>query len=148
MPLKYQREIDDLKIDLECPSEVSIPNNLTAYRWSFLPISHALNFVPNVVFDRETKAPFNYQIAKPQIKCKRCGASYFTNAEGAINRWENLSLQNRLNMGYTHLAIGVLDAADGVMRKPDSDGHFGFYEDEDADLVSKFKPMNILNVAS
>lgn len=148
MALKFQHEIDAFQLDIQCPEGVVEPNELVAFRWSYTPIEHRLNFLPNVVFDREINNGYNYNNKGSQIKCRRCAASYFTNIENAKNKWEGISLQNRLNLGYTHIASGVLEANDGVMREPDRDGHFGFYESDTANLATKFTIVGELNVTS
>jgi hypothetical protein len=146
MPLRYQAEIDAFALDIACPQEVEPPTGLRVYRWSFSPIDHELNFLPNVIFDRLTNSPVNYATASKTTKCKRCGASFFIDKESAVNKWEHISIENRKNLGYTHLAVGTLENADGLMRKPDREGHFGFYEIEGVDLVSKFQIEDKLKI--
>lgn len=148
MALKYQHEIDNFGLDIQCPENVVAPIEITAYRWSFNPIGHALNFLPNVVYDRVTNNPFNYKTAKSNVKCRRCSASYFTNIDSARDKWEGISLQIRLNLGYTHISSGILDENDGVMKEPDKEGHFGFYESDTANLATKFTIVEELNVTS
>lgn len=139
MQLKYQNEIDNLDLHGLCPDEVFPPSEeINVFRFSYDPIDHVLNFLPNVVFDRLKPIPFNYKTASPHVKCKRSGASYYIDADNAQDKWDNLPEQVRANLGYTHLATGTLDANDGFMRQPDIDGHFGFYESDNADLAKKF----------
>ena len=139
MGLKYQNEIDNFNLDIKCPDEVSEPNGIDAFRFSYNPIGHPLNFLPNVVFDRQTNGTFNYKKASDPVKCKRCGASYYTSLINAKSKWEELSEQNKQNLGYTHIANGILAPIDGLMKEPDKEGHFGFYEYENVDLAKKFK---------
>lgn len=139
MPLKYQNEIDNFQLDIQCPDAVAPPQNeIDAFRFSFSPITHKLNFLPNVVFDRLTNNPFNYNAASKVRKCSRCGASYYTSLENAQKKWATISRQIRENLGYTHIASGKLNAGDGVMKKPDADGHFGFYENDKTNFADKF----------
>ena len=145
MALKYQQEIDRLSLSLSCPEGVYPPNGeLPAFRLSFNPIEHPLNFLPNVVFDREKNIPFPYtkRLTTNEgkvIVCKRCGASFYLSLESVRKQWENMSDQNKENFGYTHIANGTLNGKDGLMREPEKSGHFGFYEDEKANLTKKFK---------
>ena len=50
MDLKYQADIDNFELSIDCPNAVAIKASFTAYRFSYDPISHELNFLPNVVF--------------------------------------------------------------------------------------------------
>jgi hypothetical protein len=139
MALKYQSEIDKFQLTINCPENVSPPaKEIEAFRFSFSPITHDLNFLPNVVFDRVKPIPFNYAKASAIVKCRRCGASFYINLESALNQWSNLSEQVRDSLGYTHIAAGKLDAQDGLMKEPEKSGHFGFYENDTADLTAKF----------
>lgn len=138
MPLKYQTEIDQLGLSIACPKQVKSPENIEAYRFCFNPIEHDLNFLPNVVFDRVTNNPFNYIKAPDEIRCSRCGASFYTTLQSAVSKWSALSDQIRENLGYTHIANGILSNTDGVMKEPDRTGHFGFYENDTANLATKF----------
>ena len=145
MALKYQHEIEGLNLKDLCPTETIPPLGVEVFRWSYDPINHPNNFLPNVAFDRAVNLPYNYERKDNSIKCRRCASSFFTNISSAIKRWENLSEQNKENFGYTHIASGVLDDKDGIINKPDeSTGHFGFYEYDSADLTKKFK--NVLDL--
>lgn len=145
MALKYQAEIDNFGLSLTCPDNVEPPNGeIDAYRFSYNPINHHLNFLPNVVFDRLTKNPYNYNKASDHIKCSRCGASYYTSIENVKTKWALLSEQIRENLGYTHIAFGKLNNTDGLMKKPAKTGHFGFYENDTVDLSKKFSLVSEL----
>ena len=138
MALKYQTEIDNLQISAVCPNGVLPATGAIAYRFSYTPITHDLNFLPNVVFDRMKGLGFNYGTASANRKCSRCGASFYETRDSAVNKWNSLTEQVRENLGYTHLAVGTLDKTDGLVSTP-RDGHFSFYEYIDADLTKKFK---------
>lgn len=139
MPLKYQTEIDDLQLSISCPTQTISPNDIEAFRFCFNPIEHDLNFLPNVVFDRRTSKPFNFKKATEDVRCSRCGASFYTTLKSAVNKWSALSDQIRENLAYTHIANGILNSTDGVMKQPDKTGHFGFYESDIANLPTKFR---------
>jgi hypothetical protein len=140
MTLKYQSEIDQLAIKAACPDSVTTPAaDFEAFRFSFEPITHQLNFLPNVVYDRMTGQPFNYEGSADDVKCKRCGASYYNNLDKAKKAWNGLAERVRKKLGYTHLAHGQLQQADGLMREPDRYGHFGFYESSTAQLHLQFQ---------
>jgi hypothetical protein len=148
MKLKYQHEIEGLNLNGLCPTEVIPPLGIEVYRWSYEPVEHHNNFLPNVAFDRAINNPYPYATAKNTDKCKRCAASFFTDMAIAIKKWDGLSGQNKENFGYTHLAKGVLNEKDGVIYEPDKKtGHFGFYEFDDAELVKKFQNIAPLNNA-
>lgn len=142
MPLKYQKEIDDFKLGINCPDMVvAIDKTIYAYRFCFDPINHELNFLPNVVFDRRKPVHFNYARATPKKKCSRCGSSFYLNKSLAINNWNTLSETIRNNLGYTHIAYGILQKGDGLVGEPDDKSHFGFYEDANANLTVSFKVL-------
>ncbi len=143
MSLKYQSEIDALGLTF-CPDAVVPETEIEAFRFSFNPIENELNFVPNVIFDRQRNSPFNYEKATAEKKCLRCGASFYLNLESAINKWNNISERIRELLGYTHIANGKLDSNDGLMRVPDITGHFTFYELETANLTTKFNLISEL----
>jgi hypothetical protein len=139
MPLKYQSEIDNFKVLISCPEDVANPEGeLTSYRFCFSPIGHKHNFLPNVVFDRANQIPFNYDNAPNHVKCNRCGASFYTKLESIKKTWNILSAKIKENLGYTHIAEGILTKDDGLMKAPDKKGHFTFYEDANANLPAKF----------
>lgn len=125
MILKYQSEIDKLNLK-NCPSNVSPPKEeIIAFRFSFNPIDHEHNFLPNVLIDEIKNAPFNHK-GDETLKCLRCGASFFLSQEAAINRWKNLGIRFKENYGYTHIAFGSLTEQDGLMNEP-ARKHFTFY---------------------
>lgn len=147
MALKYQNEIDNLKLEISCPSEsFETQNEIEAYRWTFDPINHQHNFLPNIVFDRVTNSTVNYSKKMPLVKCNRCGASFFTSLESAKTAFGvvNGRLSDVLKLTYTHIAKGTLNKSDGLMKKPDQHGHFGFYEYEKSNLVEKFKNISTI----
>ena len=140
MALKYKSEIDNFNFDIVCPHNVNnIEDDVESYRFCFDPITHNLNFLPNVVFDRLTNSPFNYNRAQSNTKCTRCGASYYTSLDNAKYKWDSLTEQVRENLGYTHIASGILDSSDGLVSAPNDDGHFNLYENDTANLVEKFE---------
>ena len=145
MELKYQNEIDAFNLNVECPNEVvPIEKDIYAYRYSLSPITHKLNFVPNVIYDREKPAFFNYKKANPYKKCKRCGASFFSDKSLAIGFWNGLTEQIRENLGYTHIAYGILKKGDGWVSDPNEESHFSYYQEKEAKLVSNFKIVDEL----
>ncbi|HWI91207.1 MAG TPA: hypothetical protein VNT20_08020 [Flavisolibacter sp.] len=143
MTLKYQSEIDDLKLQ-NCPSNVSPPNgNIEAYRFSFDPIEHPDNFLPNVKIDRIKSAPFNYDNCTPEEKCLRCASSFYLSEESALKKWKKLPVKFKENYGYTHLAYGTINKEDGLMSSPEKE-HFSFYQNEKSELEQKFKNIRPL----
>ena len=130
-------EIDKLQISALCPNGVQPATGAIAYRFSFKPITHEHNFLPNVVFDRVKGIGFNYKTAPANRKCSRCGASFYETKESAVSKWSSLTEQIREKLGYTHLAEGALDPTDGLVSSP-HDGHFTFFENINVDLTKKF----------
>ena len=126
MPLKYQSEIDGFELT-ECPVNiVAFENEVESFRFSYEPIDHDMNFLPNVVFDKAVNAPFNYDTADNARKCLRCGASFYNKIESAVSTWNNLTQQIKENLGYTHIAKGNLDNEDGVISNLGTNCHFTF----------------------
>jgi hypothetical protein len=142
MALKYQVEIDNFTL-INCPKDGAFAptSDFEAFRFSFSPIGHEDNFLPNVVFDRKRKNPINYNAMTNEKKCKRCGASFYVNYDDAMSQWNGLTPKVKENLGYTHLAKGLISITDGQMLEPENNGHFTFYEDERAELRSKFALM-------
>lgn len=137
MPLKYQVEIDNFGNLLTCPENVSPPqDNTEVFRFVVSPIEHQLNFVPNVVRDRELGLAYKYR--NDLDKCMRCGISLYLTLEGIADRWDQFNDKIRENLGFTHVARGVINSLDGLMRVPDENGHFGFYENEGVDIQPQF----------
>jgi hypothetical protein len=143
MILKYQHEINNFKLTISCPQKTSpISKSIYAYRFSFDPISHSLNFLPNVVFDRQKPNYFNYAKASATKQCSRCGASFYLSKPLAINNWNALSDSIRNNLGYTNLAYGILQVGDGLVGQPNDSSHFGFYEAVNATYHNSFKVID------
>lgn len=145
MELKYQNEIDNFAFQtLKCPMVNQLPNDLEAYRFSFNPIEHEDNFLPNVVFDRKRGKPFNYTKAVETVRCSRCSSSMYNTLDFARLAWKNLSPQVKENLGYTHLAKGILNNIDGLVTEINQKGHFGFYESNECNPISKFSILEEL----
>lgn len=143
MGLKFQAEIDKFNL-VDCPSNVSVPEkDIKAYRFSFEPIEHEYNFLPNVLIDRIKNVPFNFNLCSPEKKCLRCGSSFFLSSESALSKWNKLPIQFKENYGYTHLASGTINKEDGFISIPQNN-HFTFYQKEDVQLEKKFKNITKL----
>ena len=145
MALKYQNEIDGLNLNINCPNEVIEPDNVLAYRWSYIPVQHPMNFVPNIVFDRLNNSSVNYAKLDNAKKCSRCGVSFYTSLEIAKSVWNSLNetLGEKLKLDYTHISSGVLTRGDGYMKVP-KNGHFGFYENVDVEIENKFTTIDTI----
>lgn len=141
MTLKYQDEIDNLRLSIFCPdvSSIIMDGRVYAYRFCFDPINDKHNFLPNIVFDKVRNIFFDYDNAGESTKCSRCGASFYTNIDYAKNKWNSLPERVRVKLGYTHIGYGILELEDGIRKTPDRKGHFSFYENEGVDLGLKFK---------
>jgi hypothetical protein len=149
MTLKFQNEIDNFNFTIECPNNVSpIANEVEVFRFSYAPIEHEKNFLPNVVYDKINGGKFNYNsIGNENVKCDRCGASFYYNGELAKSSWNSMPEKLRENLKYTHIAKGLFSPGDGLVTPADNYTHFGFYEaeKESADyLKKKFKILSPL----
>lgn len=144
MPLKYQSEIDAFNFSFECPNNVSaIDKEVEVFRFSFDPIQHSNNFLPNVVFDRINGGGFNYAgTGNETKKCERCGTSFYYDDTLARRAWKSIPPRRKENLKYTHLAKGIFIPGDGLVTEANDYSHFGFYEAENVDedyLKKKFE---------
>lgn len=139
MSLKFQSLINKLELN-DCPSNVfPPPSKILAFRFSYEPIEHEHNFLPNYLLDEINNLPYNFnQDRIAEQKCLRCGTSFFLSQEAALKKWRKISEQIKLNMGYSHIAEGILEQNDGLMSNPKKN-HFTFYQNEGCDLTKKFK---------
>jgi hypothetical protein len=144
MALKYQAEIDQRTLLAQCPESGTPPDNLSAYRFVYSPINHKLNFLPNIIFDKKIGIGFDYVNAEENVYCSRCGISLYDTLPNAQKAWKKLAPKIKENLGYSHIANGTLVQNDGVMKEIQNNGHFGFYEDINANLPLKFKIIEIL----
>lgn len=138
MDLKYQTEISNRNFKIQCPISGAQPTNLSAFRFVYSPITHNLNFLPNIIFDNLVGIGYDYDNAPEQDVCLRCGISLYDTITNAKKAWKKLAPRVKQKLGYSHLAKGVLTQSDGLMNNINDKGHFGFYEDNNANLIQKF----------
>lgn len=138
MSLKFQEEIDKLELN-NCPTNVAeLLKAIVVFRFSYTPIEHEHNFLPNVIIDKIKNAPVTYELLSSNEKCLRCGTSFYLGADFALKKWKRLPIQFKENYGYTHLASGTLEKGDGLMSES-KNNHFTFYQNENVQLENKFE---------
>ncbi len=145
MQLKYQYLIDEFQMTNQCPGDDCAEIEMTAYRWVHSPITHELNFLPNIEYDRKRKKS-PPRLLMGDLICSRCGASFFTTEKKARKRLkeykDNLEIKHQQFVNYTHIAKGDIKRTDGVATKIKKE-HFGFYEYEKCDMKKTFDPVLI-----
>lgn len=146
-PLKYQMEIDSLKLSIECPQKLTaIENEMKLFRFCHNPIDLKRDFLPNVVYDKLENITFcDYSAANTNepLKCSRCGASFNKRIKKLIETWDHMSPQNKENFGYGAIAEGILATNDGLIKIAGS-GHVSLYEFETATFHTGFNVVKIL----
>lgn len=127
MQLKYHQEIGEMKCDLATFTE---QQNRKAFRWVFEDIAHPDNFDPK----------FKLDPAFQRTTCLGWALSFFDSHESAKKRLTHLTT-NRPQLFKKlgdHIAIGVIEALDGISNDPDNRGHFSHFEYENVVLYTKF----------
>lgn len=142
--LKYQYLIDQQNLPEECPKKTCIPSHSFGYRWTFAPIENPINFLPNILFNRERNIPPRRNSPTDNERCSACALSMFNSELGARQKFLNIPKLNRGMLGYTHVAKGNLDGL-GVMTLANKYGHFALFEFKDIDLYSVFLIVAELN---
>lgn len=137
---KYQYLFEEYKITELCPLKGCTPQNRLSYRWIYAPIDHELNFMPNSIFDTKRNKPrrINDKTDLGFI-CSYCSVSLFDTLENAKKVFKNLPPSAQTNLGYTHVAEGIVTETDGVMDSISSHGHFNFFEYENMKYTERFK---------
>ena len=134
--LKY-KELIERKELTNCPfshcSEITIP----AYRWTYEVISDDRNFIPKMVLDGN--APIRRNSNTDEFRCSCCGLSMFISEESARKKFNGIPLRNRVLLGYSHLAKGLLTPSIGLSGKHNSEGHFDLFEYEGVELSNVFE---------
>jgi|SRR4051812_43836076 hypothetical protein len=139
MEYKYQQLFDQLKL-VDCPDSKVKEISIRAYRWSYDPIQHGWNFLPNVLHDNERNRP--PRVLEKKDLCKCCNLSFFTIESVAYGKLKELRTHlekkhiSRLDI-YTHIAGGYIDPHDG-RATPEKNSHFGFYEYIGCEFKKKF----------
>lgn len=143
MQLKYQKEIDSLKLSITCPDNFSqLTSEVEAYRVACNPITHPDNFLPNILYDAKHSLKFfDYTAANKDEtrKCLRCGASFFKTLNRAKNTLEHFTRKNKNNSGYNCVAKGTLNRKDGLVKTANQSDHITLYEFDGVALADKFK---------
>jgi hypothetical protein len=142
--LKYKHVIESRSLSIQCPSETSIPSNQEAYRFVLSPIEHEQNFLPNILYDKVRGTQIDYNKMPEDKYCSRCGISLYDTLQNAKTAYKSLTPKIKVNLGYTHVARGTLVEEDGLMKAISEHGHFGFYENSNADIGKKFLIVDAL----
>lgn len=136
MRFKYGRELSDLE---DCPPAYYESRNFTAYRFVFSELTHPNNFLPALrINPRRINSP---SFESDSSRCLGYALSLFDTLENAQRRYRQISRFNRnfYKIAGTHIAGGLIEAADGLASPPDSHGHISLHEAENVDLVAKFR---------
>ncbi|NAX47903.1 hypothetical protein CAG70_13020 [Photobacterium halotolerans] len=131
--MKYQ---EDLAAISNCPPTNGVSKNTTAYRFVFNPVNSD-SFIPP-----GKQNPARLQQNNTQHKqCSLLALSMFKSCIDAENHFDLLKkkIPNIGKLIGEHLAEGNVMATDGIQTKPNSKGHFDFFEGVNADLPSQFK---------
>lgn len=141
MTLKFQSLIDTFNFNIGCPDNSAIEIDILAYRWVHEPVTHQLNFLPNIQYDAEQNVP--PRVLEGDVACSRCGESFFITEDKAREKFTvyKTYLEKkhvRLIDRYTHLAIGQIRKKDG-RAMPMKNDHFTFYEYSSCDFSKSFK---------
>lgn len=135
--LKFKDLIDTLELGITCPPEDCENLDLKAYRWVRSPIDETLDFLPNHLYGEAMKIPPRKNMNSEE-KCSRCAISLFTNEEAASGTFKNLPPSIQSKIGYTHIAVGLIEKSDGLVGHIAPNGHLSFYEYTSAVLCTKF----------
>lgn len=123
MQMKYEYQNDYDTLSETCPPDSFESLRIDpVFRWVFDDINHKNNFISQ--YHRKPKRFLN---KSDSMKCKAMGLSFFSNVEGAINRYKDL--RNQLGDGIsetlgTKIAVGYVTEQDGVNGDFDAVGHF------------------------
>ena len=147
MELKHKDLFDELELDTVCPPVHTKQIEMEAFRWSYQPISHSLNFLPNYAFDKANNDLSIYAkgFLKGEKRCLRCSMSLFTSIDAARINYRKLSKKRKEKLGYTHIATGKVELTDGLATETTDVEHFSFFEFISADFKVTFTLCDLLD---
>lgn len=133
---KYQEEADDLvETDCQCPPEGACPiSNMIAYRFVFEDCGPD-SFVPQAADSLD-----EYKGRPCEVRCRYLSLSFYSDPTEAAEEYAYFSRKFKkfVDRVGEYLAIGSLDAEDGLVLKRASSSHFELFESTTADLAPKF----------
>ena len=125
MQLKYQDKLDSIE---NCPVENQKGEKIL-FRCVENPMTEK-SFIPNAV------------LLKPKFQdnCLAWGLSLFSNYDSAKQMLNNLSKNKQVN--YSNIAKSKLTDLDGIKHTSKNKKHYTFYQEKNADILSKFAIVN------
>jgi hypothetical protein len=140
---KYHNEIEKIKqMGICCPpDELTVPNNLQAFRFVFEAHNHINNHKPP-----GANNPKRVLTTNDQKRCSLYGLSCFKRPDSAKQFFSELiKINPKFNkaVGET-LSTGVLDGNDGLITEEGRHTHFDLFEFESCNLSNKFTPIEKL----
>jgi hypothetical protein len=138
MELKYKNLIDSQRLTITCPpNNCQLNNKLEAVRWVVQPIEDELNFLPNHLYNQKRGA--QTRVMSEQLKCSSCSLSFHTSVQASTIAFHSLSPNLQQKLGYTHIAIGFIDAGCGLITEPNPiTQHFEFFETDSMYWLNNF----------
>lgn len=137
--MKYANQLGTLT---DCPPSNNIYLYNTAYRFVFEPLANN-SFIPQGI-----KSPSRISSANSNAhkKCSLLALSMFVSESAAVDRFNELKkmCKNIEKSLGTHLAVGVINANDGLQYAANADGHFDFHEHASANLATQFSIVKAL----
>jgi hypothetical protein len=137
MEMKYRQELEALP---DCPPRSCQPCERHAYRFVYAEIGDSRNFLPAA--KRNPAREFD----SDEARCFSHALSFFSTQVLAIAFFRRLRMRHR-NVAKTVgtcLAVGNLNAADGVASVVREDGHFSFFEAMGVELSDRFQIVEVL----
>jgi len=137
--MKYTNQLAGLS---NCPPSNSAYLYKTAYRFVFEPLA-ADSFIPQGI---KSPSRISNPNNPPDTRCSLLALSMFISESTAVERFQELKKQFKnieKSLG-THLAMGTLNANDGLQYAANAEGHFDFHENASADLAPQFSIVKAL----
>lgn len=144
MNLKYQPLISSFGLKIDCPFKNCVPEKRDAFRWVLNPVNLEINFLPNFLYDKQRGIDITKQKFLEEETCKRCGISLFNTKDNALNTFKSMPPRIKQKLGYTHLAEGTITGTDGLSSEITSNGHYTFFEYDNASFKSTFSIIDVL----
>lgn len=133
---KYQEEADDLVgPDCMCPPEGAGPlTNTIAFRFVFEDCGPD-SFVPQAADSLD-----EYRGRPCEVRCRYLTLSFYSDPTEAAEEYAYLCRKFKKFVGRVgeHLAVGSLEAEDGLVLERANSSHFELFESMTADLAPKF----------
>lgn len=131
--MKYQSDLCSIN---DCPPLTSERVQRQAYRFVFNPICEK-SFIPQGI-----KKPQRVSGSTNDVeRCSLLGLSMFDSDTKAITRYKYLKglMRNIEKTIGTHLAQGKIRSTDGLVTKPNNQGHYDLFEFKNVNLSPNFQ---------